>query len=65
MKLLAAILTLSASLSLGHAANVCGLEPKSCINLPQSSAKACSSLIGEAVSPTMECQHLLTHSSQV
>ncbi|OSS44678.1 hypothetical protein B5807_10644 [Epicoccum nigrum] len=55
MKLLAAILTLSVSLSLGHAANVCGPEPKSCIDLPQSSAKACSSLIAKSKMKLTTC----------
>ena len=55
MKLLAAVLTLSASLSLGHAANFCAVPaPKSCADLPQSSADACSSLIGEAFPQTLE-----------
>ncbi|KAG9187116.1 hypothetical protein G6011_04987 [Alternaria panax] len=48
MKTFSAIAIVLASVGFADAADFCAPQPKSCINLPQASAKACSSLIYKA-----------------
>ena len=45
MKATSALLLALAHIGLANATNFCASQPKSCANLPQSSGKACSSLI--------------------
>jgi hypothetical protein len=45
MKAFSAILIVLASVGLADAADFCAPQSKSCIKLPQASAKVCSSLI--------------------
>ncbi|CAG5142155.1 uncharacterized protein ALTATR162_LOCUS1091 [Alternaria atra] len=48
MKVSSAIAIVLASVGFADAGDFCALQPKSCINLPKASAKACSSLISKA-----------------
>jgi hypothetical protein len=58
MKVSSAIAIVLASVGFADAGDFCALQPKSCINLPKASAKACSSLICMTVQENIRRQML-------